>query len=145
MVNYRKCTKDGKRGDGMDNSQYREAEQPALSPDETVTSQFAAVSADQLVPAPRAPHGKKTAAARGRPIAKNPAINVLLSFLVPGLGSILAGNVRVGVVILITYIVGWILTFALIGFPILLGAWIWGMVNAHSSAVGWNRRHGYLA
>src|ERR1019366_2451878 len=121
MVNYRKCTKDGKRGDGMDNSQYREAEQPALSPDETVTSQFAAVSADQLVPAPRAPHGKKTAAARPRPIAKN-----------------LAGNVRVGVVILITYIAGWILTFALIGFPILLGAWIWGMVNAHSSAVGWN-------
>src|ERR1019366_5229660 len=92
MVTYRKCTKDGKRGDGMDNSQYREAEQPALSPDETVTSQIAAVSADQLVPAPRAPHGKKTAAARPRPIAKNPAINVLLSFLFPWLGALLAVN-----------------------------------------------------
>lgn len=57
----------------------------------------------------------------------------------------LAGNGGIGALILVTYIVGWFLAVVVIGFPILIGAWIWGIVNGHSSAVTWNRNHGIIS
>lgn len=78
-------------------------------------------------------------------LPKNPAVSVIASFFVPGLGSMLNGNTSIGIVILITYIVGWVLTLVLIGFFIVLGAWIWGMVDAYSSAQKWNQAHGIIS
>jgi TM2 domain-containing membrane protein YozV len=77
--------------------------------------------------------------------AKNPALHALASAFLPGLGSMLAGNGGIGALILVTYVVGWFLTIVIIGVPILIGAWIWGIVNGHSSAVSWNRRHGIIS
>jgi TM2 domain-containing membrane protein YozV len=77
--------------------------------------------------------------------AKNPALHALASAFLPGLGSMLAGNGGIGALILVTYIVGWFLAVVVIGFPILIGAWIWGIVNGHSSAVTWNRNHGIIS
>jgi TM2 domain-containing membrane protein YozV len=76
---------------------------------------------------------------------KSPAISVLCSVFIPGLGSMVAGNAGIGVLILVLYIVGIILSAFLIGIPIAIGIWIWGLVNAHSSAVRWNRAHGIIS
>jgi len=75
-------------------------------------------------------------------VPKNPAISVLLSFLIPGLGSMLNDRVNIGVIILVSYVVGWFLTLVLIGFPIIFGVWIWGMIDAYQSAVRWNLARG---
>jgi TM2 domain-containing membrane protein YozV len=76
---------------------------------------------------------------------KSPAVSVLLSVFIPGLGSMVNGNVGVGVTILILNIIGWILAIALIGIPLAIGTWIWGLADAHKSAQRWNREHGIIS
>ena len=77
-------------------------------------------------------------------VPKNGAIGVILSFFIPGLGSMVNGSVGLGAINLATYAVGWVLTLIFIGIPILFGAWIWGMVDGYLSAQRWNRAHGIL-
>jgi TM2 domain-containing membrane protein YozV len=77
--------------------------------------------------------------------AKNPAVGVILSIFIPGLGTIVNGDTGRGAIILGLYIFGWILTIILIGFPILIGAWVWGLVDGYLSAQRWNTAHGVLA
>lgn len=76
---------------------------------------------------------------------KSPAVSVLCSVFIPGLGSMVAGNAGIGVLILMLYIVGVIGSAFLIGIPLAIGMWIWGLVNAHSSAVRWNKQHGIIS
>jgi TM2 domain-containing membrane protein YozV len=76
---------------------------------------------------------------------KNPAVSLIVSFFIPGVGSMINGDVGTGVAILILYIVGIGLAFLLIGIPILIGAWIWGMIDAYQGAQRWNARHGILS
>jgi TM2 domain-containing membrane protein YozV len=76
---------------------------------------------------------------------KNPGISVLLSFFIPGLGSMVNENVGMGVIILSVYVVGWLLTLVLIGFPVVFGAWVWGMIDAYQSAQRWNRARGIIS
>lgn len=73
---------------------------------------------------------------------KSPAVSVLLSIFIPGLGSMVNDNAGVGTTILILNIIGWMLAIVLIGIPLALGTWIWGLVDAHQSAQRWNREHG---
>jgi len=76
---------------------------------------------------------------------KNPALSVLLSVFIPGLGSMVNDNAGVGVAILILNIIGWILAIVLIGIPIAIGTWIWGLVDAYRSAQRWNQAHGIIS
>ena len=76
---------------------------------------------------------------------KNPALGVILSFFIPGLGSIVNGSTSRGVTILVVYVVGVILSFFLIGIPVVIGAWIWGMVDGYLSAQRWNQEHGIVS
>jgi TM2 domain-containing membrane protein YozV len=76
---------------------------------------------------------------------KSPAVSVLLSVFVPGLGSMVNDNAGVGVAILVLNIIGWILAIALIGIPLAIGTWIWGLVDACQSAQRWNRAHGIIS
>ena len=76
---------------------------------------------------------------------KNPALSVLLSILIPGLGSMVNDNVGTGVAILVLNIVGWILAIVLIGIPLAIGTWIWGLVDAYKSAQRWNHAHGIIS
>jgi TM2 domain-containing membrane protein YozV len=76
---------------------------------------------------------------------KNPTLSVLLSIFIPGLGSMVNDNVGVGVAILVLNIIGWILAIVLIGVPLLIGTWIWGLVDAYQSAQRWNRAHGIIS
>ena len=76
---------------------------------------------------------------------KNAALCVIVSFFIPGLGSIIAGNTGTGVLILVLDVVAWILSIFLIGIPFAIGIWIWGMVDAYKSAQKWNAAHGIIS
>lgn len=78
-------------------------------------------------------------------LPKNPALGVILSFFIPGLGSMVNGDATRGIIILVVYVVGWFLAFFLIGIPILIGAWIWGLVDGYLSAQRWNLAHGIVS
>lgn len=78
-------------------------------------------------------------------LPKNPALGVILSFFIPGLGSIVNGSTGRGVTILGLYVLGWILAFFIIGIPILFGVWIWGLVDGYVSAQRWNQAHGIVS
>jgi TM2 domain-containing membrane protein YozV len=109
--------------------------------------------------APPQPYGQPQAYAPGQPYGhpqagypaqqvvapKNPAIGVVLSFFIPGLGTMVNGNVGRGVLILALYVVGWVLSFFLIGIPLLIGAWIWGLIDGYTSAQHWNQQHGIIS
>lgn len=62
------------------------------------------------------------------------AVAIILNFFIPGVGSLVIGKTGAGVIQLIVYFVGLFLTLtligALIGAPMMLGAWIWGLVTA---------------
>jgi TM2 domain-containing membrane protein YozV len=76
---------------------------------------------------------------------KNPAVSLIVSFFIPGVGSMINGDVGTGIAILLLYIAGWVLAVFLIGIPLAIGAWIWGMVDAYQGAQRWNARHGIIS
>ncbi|CAN5617949.1 hypothetical protein BH23ACT6_BH23ACT6_14300 [soil metagenome] len=83
---------------------------------------------------------------------KNPAVHVLVSFFLPGVGTMLNGETAKGLILLTSYLVclflGFLLSFILIGFlffPFVIGLWIWGMVDAYLGAQKWNARHGIIS
>lgn len=76
---------------------------------------------------------------------KNPAVSLIISFFIPGVGSMVNGDVGTGVAILILWIVGIAVSWLLIGIPLILAAWIWGMIDAYQGAQRWNRAHGILS
>lgn len=90
-----------------------------------------------------APHGYP--APYGMVMPKNPAISLLVSFFIPGVGSMINGDAGKGVGILIGYFISWLLTIVIIGFFGVIAFWVWGMVDAYSGAVNWNRRHGIVS
>jgi TM2 domain-containing membrane protein YozV len=54
---------------------------------------------------------------------------MVLNVLVPGVGSLVAGRVGIGIGQLILWIVGLPLCFVLVGMPMVLAAWIWSLVT----------------
>lgn len=77
------------------------------------------------------------------PARKSPGLSLLVSFFIPGVGSMVNGEVGKGIAILLLYLISWPLLFVLVGIPMMLGVWIWGMVDAYTGAQNYNRRHGY--
>ena len=76
---------------------------------------------------------------------KNPLISLLISFFIPGVGSMINGDTNRGIIILVIYIAGIVGSFILIGIPVAIGAWIWGMIDAYQGAQRYNARHGIRA
>jgi hypothetical protein len=112
---------------------------PQEQPQSQDRTQAYADVASQLPPSPAQPQAQLTV------IPKNPVLAVVLSVFVPGLGSMTSDNASTGALILAAYIVGVVLSLFLIGIPIALGAWVWGLFDAHKSAVAWNARHGFMS
>lgn len=102
-------------------------------------AQYQAATAPQYRGHDAAPYRQQTVAPR------SPALGLLLSFFIPGLGSMVNGRAGMGVLILALYIVGAILIFFVLGIAICLGVWIWGMVDGYKSAQSWNRAHGIIS
>lgn len=114
--------------------------------------------ASSVPPIPPAPaQGANTAPvaqpASGYVVApKSPGIALLVSFFLPGVGSIMNGETGKGVGILLGYLASWVLFWLLfiivVGFLFLfvgIGLWIWGMVDAYTGAQRWNRMHGIVS
>src|SRR3954468_16593468 len=78
-------------------------------------------------------------------VPKNPALGVILSFFIPGLGSIVNGSVGRGGVIMGCFFVAVLFILLLIGIPFAIGLWIWGMVDGYQSAQRWNQAHGIVS
>ncbi|MBS3176604.1 hypothetical protein J4457_05200 [Candidatus Woesearchaeota archaeon] len=66
----------------------------------------------------------------GKPNQTMATVALLLNVLVlPGLGSIIGGKTNVGITQLVLFLVSIPLMFILIGIPIMIGVWIWGIVT----------------
>jgi TM2 domain-containing membrane protein YozV len=76
---------------------------------------------------------------------KNPGLALLASFFIPGLGSLMNGDVGKGIAIFAGYVISWVLVLVIIGFFGLFGFWVWGMVDAYQGARKWNAAHGILS
>jgi TM2 domain-containing membrane protein YozV len=92
------------------------------------------------VPAGRYPYPMATHVA-----AKSPAVALLVSFFIPGVGSVMNGEVGKGIGILVGYVFSLLLALVFIGIIGVFGFWIWGMVDAYQGAQKWNARHGILS
>lgn len=87
------------------------------------------------------------------PARKEPAIAVLISFFIPGVGHLYAGDTNTGVLLLAIYlgilIFDFILAFTIIGIllfvltiPASLIVWIYAMVDSYGKATAYNRSWG---
>ncbi len=54
---------------------------------------------------------------------------ILNILIIPGLGSLIGGKTREGIWQLVLSIIGGLLSIILIGIPIVIAAWIWGLVT----------------
>ncbi|KCZ90025.1 hypothetical protein [Hyphomonas johnsonii] len=65
------------------------------------------------------------------------ALAIILNILMPGVGSFVIGKVGQGIGQILIWAIGLTLCFtvvgAIIGIPMMLGAWIWGIVIASNS------------
>lgn len=76
---------------------------------------------------------------------RSPAAGLIVSFFLPGVGSMMAGKTGKGIGILIGYLIGCLLCIIVIGFIVAPVFWIWGLVAAYQDAVAWNRGHGIIS
>ena len=94
---------------------------------------------------PAQPTGGYVPPAYGQPMMprKEPVLSLIVSFFLPGVGTMINGEVGKGVGILVGYLVGVLFSFFLIGVPFAIGFWVWGMVDGYTGAVRYNQLHGY--
>ena len=59
---------------------------------------------------------------------------IIVNVFFPGIGSMIIGKAGAGIMQLLMYIIGLVLVFtligAIIGYPLMIAAWIWGVVTA---------------
>jgi TM2 domain-containing membrane protein YozV len=65
---------------------------------------------------------------------KNPSVATILSFLFMGLGQLYNGQIGKALVFIVLYIISLALMTVVIGFVTTPILWIWGMIDANSSA-----------
>lgn len=71
---------------------------------------------------------------------KSAGLAFVLSLLISGLGQIYNGQTAKGVVMVVLYFLFWGLSILLVGIPLLLILWIYGMVDALRTAEKINRQ-----
>lgn len=76
---------------------------------------------------------------------KSPALALLGSFFVPGLGQLMNGQAGKGVLMFLAYVVSLVLILAVVGVFLAPAVWIWSMVDAYGGARQWNARYGILS
>ncbi len=69
---------------------------------------------------------------------KNEVLAIILSFLIPGLGQIYLGDTGKGVLMIVLFLIGVLLTFICIGTIICLAVWIWSIIDAYETAKKYN-------
>jgi TM2 domain-containing membrane protein YozV len=76
---------------------------------------------------------------------KNPGVAAVLSFLVPGVGQLMNGDIGLGILMMILTVLAWFSLFVVIGFILLPAVYIWSIVQAYSKAKSWNVAHGIIS
>jgi TM2 domain-containing membrane protein YozV len=76
---------------------------------------------------------------------KSPGVALFASWFIPGLGSMMNGDVGKGIGILVGYLVSVVLTLLVIGFIGVIGFWLWGVIDAFQGAKRWNAAHGIIS
>jgi TM2 domain-containing membrane protein YozV len=80
---------------------------------------------------------------------KNAAVSLIVSFFLPGVGSMINGDVGIGITILLLWLLAIFLDITffglIVGVPLGLGMFIWGLIDAYQGAQRWNRRHGIIS
>jgi TM2 domain-containing membrane protein YozV len=71
---------------------------------------------------------------------KNPTVATLLSFVITGLGQLYNGQILKGILFFAMTCVSIALMFVVVGFILQPAVWIWGMVDANTSAKRINQR-----
>jgi TM2 domain-containing membrane protein YozV len=80
---------------------------------------------------------------------KNPAVSLIVSLFLPGVGSMINGDVGIGITILVLWLLAFFLDFTIfgliVGLPLGLAMFIWGLIDAYQGAQRWNRQHGIIS
>ena len=71
----------------------------------------------------------KPKAKSGKPSQAIAIVALILNIILPGLGSIIGGKTKAGIWQLVLFLVGIPLTSILIGIPMMIAAWVWGIVT----------------
>jgi TM2 domain-containing membrane protein YozV len=67
------------------------------------------------------------------------ALAVILNIFIPGVGSFVVGKAGQGIAQILIFGIGFVINLitlgfgAIIGFPLMLGAWIWGLITVLST------------
>ncbi|MEU4192585.1 hypothetical protein AB0E69_11835 [Kribbella sp. NPDC026611] len=77
--------------------------------------------------------------------AKSPGVAAVLSFLWPGLGQIMNGDIGIGILMMVLVVIAWLSLMILIGVVLLPALYIWSIVDAYSKANRWNQAHGIIS
>lgn len=88
----------------------------------------------------QAPPGGYPATASG---AKSPILSLVLSLVLPGLGTIINGETGKGIGIMVGFFVSVILIVVVIGFLLAPAVWAFGLYDAFQGAKKWNVQHGF--
>ena len=75
--------------------------------------------------------------------AKNPILSLVLSLVLPGLGTIINGETGKGIGIMVGFFVACILIVVLIGLAAAPAVWAYGLYDAYQGAKKWNVAHGF--
>lgn len=133
------------------------AEQYAPQPGTQIQPQYAEPQygqpqAQQIHPQPvqQMPHTGATMAAYpayGQAVVKpkSPIVHLIASFIIPGLGQMLNGEVGKGIAFMVAYFISACLCIVGIGFFLLPVVNIWGLVDAYRGAQKWNAQHGIIS
>ncbi|WP_353951267.1 DUF2510 domain-containing protein [Knoellia sp. S7-12] len=109
------------------------------------TEHRAPATSAAVVPAAMAPTGPYAGGVTQFVAPKNPALSLLGSFFIPGLGQLMNGDTGKGIGMFVGYVFSFLLMFVLVGFLTAPAIWIWGMIDAYQSAQRWNLQRGIVS
>lgn len=76
-------------------------------------------------------YGKKSTEDENKPHRANAIAGLVINVIFwPGLGTIIAGETKIGIWQMVLFAIGAILSMVLIGIPLAIGIWIWALVSS---------------
>lgn len=80
---------------------------------------------------------------------KSPAVSLIVSLFIPGVGSLINGDTGIGLTILLLWLLSIGLDFTVVGLvvgvPLGIAMFVWGLIDAYQGAQRWNARHGIIS
>ena len=98
-------------------------------------------------PAPQQPMPMPYASMQPAPMIKpkNPGAAAVLSFLIPGVGQLMNGDIGLGILMMILTGIAYASLLVAIGFLLVPARYIWSIIQAYTKAKNWNVAHGIIS